>query len=73
MEPDLSTSYYKRILLENLIVSIEEAIFRDENLFTPANLRNYSDFWEQENLADHPHKANLFKWIRGVRLEEILN
>ena len=73
MEPDLSTSYYKRILSENLIVGIEEAIFRDENLFTPANLRNYSDFWKQEILADHPHRANLLKWIRGVRLEEILN
>ena len=46
MEPDLSTSYYKRILSENLIVVIKEAIFRDENLFTPANLRNYSDFWK---------------------------
>ena len=30
MEPDLSTSYYKRMLSENLIVGIEEAIFRDE-------------------------------------------
>ena len=73
MEPDLSTSNYKRIPLENLIVGIKEAIFRDENLFTPANLQNYSDFWEQEILADHPHRANLLKWIRGVRFEEVLN
>ena len=73
MKPDLSTIYYKKILSENLTVGIGEAIFRDENLFIPANLQNYSDFWEQEILADHPHKANLLKWIKGVRLEEFLN
>ena len=54
-------------------VGFEDAIFRDEKHFSPANLQNYLEFWENEILAQHPHKDNLLKWIKGVRIEEFLN
>ena len=52
---------------------MEDAIFREENSFIPANLQNFYDFWDQEILKDHPHRNNLLKWIKGVEIEEFLN
>ena len=52
---------------------MEDAIFREENSFIPANLQNFYDFWDQEILKDHPHRDNLLKWIKGVEIEEFLN
>ena len=45
----------------------------DETHFSPANLQKNLEFWENEILAQHPHKDNLLKWIKGVRIEEFLN
>ena len=52
---------------------MEDAIFREEDSFIPANLQNFYDFWDQEILKDHPHRDNLLKWIKGVEIEEFLN
>jgi len=37
--PDLSVEYYKNILKNQVNVSLEDAIFRDEKMFSPANLK----------------------------------
>ena len=73
VNPDLRSEYYKEIIAQNLNVTIEDAIFRNEEFFLPANLQNSIEFWEQEILAQHPHKDNLLKWIKGVQIEEFLN
>ena len=54
-------------------MSVEDAIFRNTDYFTTANLQNHLPFWEHEILKDHPHKATILKWLQGVRLEEFLN
>ena len=69
MDPD----FFKQILQGDQQVSLEDAIFRKEDLFVPSNLRNFYEFWEQEILKNHPHKDNLLKWIKGVEIEEFLN
>ena len=69
MDPD----FLKQILQGDQQVSLEDAIFRKEDLFVPSNLRNFYEFWEQEILKNHPHKDNLLKWIKGVEIEEFLN
>ena len=73
VNPDLNSTYYKEIISQNLNVTIEDAIFRDEDFFLPANIQNNIEFWELEILAQHPHKDNLLKWIKGVHFEEFLN
>ena len=50
-----TVEYYKNILKNRVNVTLEDAIFRDENLFSPANLRQNLEFWEHEILNDHPH------------------
>ena len=52
---------------------MEDAIFRKESLFQPANLQNHLKFWEEEILKDHPHRQSILGWLSGVRLEEFLN
>ena len=52
---------------------MEDAIFRKESLFQPANLQNHLKFWEEEILKDHPHRQSILGWLTGVRLEEFLN
>jgi len=69
----LKPEFYKEILLNKEKVKLEDAIFREENSFIPANLQNFYDFWDQEILKDHPHRNNLLKWIKGVEIEEFLN
>ena len=61
------------ILKNQVNVNLEDAIFRDEKLFSPANLRQNLEFWEHEILKDHPHKATILNWLQGVKLEEFLN
>ena len=56
-----------------LKVNLEDAIFRNEKLFSPANLRHNLEFWENEILKDHPHKSTILNWLQGVKLEEFLN
>ena len=73
VQPDLQPQFYKNILQNNKQVSLEDAIFRKEEFFIPANLKNFYEFWELEVLKDHPHKDNLLKWIKGVEIEEFLN
>jgi len=73
VQPDLQPQFYKNILQNNKRVSLEDAIFRKEEFFIPANLKNFYEFWELEVLKDHPHKDNLLKWIKGVEIEEFLN
>ena len=71
--PNLKPEFYKEILQNNLKVSLEDAIFRKEEHFIPANLQQFYNFWDQEILKDHPHRDNLLKWIKGVEIEEFLN
>ena len=52
---------------------MEDAIFRNTDMFVPANLEKLIAFWEQEILRDHPHKNTILKWWQGVQLEELLN
>ena len=69
----MKPEFYKEILLNKEKVKLEDAIFREEDSFIPANLQNFYDFWDQEILKDHPHRDNLLKWIKGVEIEEFLN
>ena len=71
--PDLSVEFYENILKNQVKVNLEDAIFRDEKLFSPADLRQNLEFWEHEILKDHPHKATILNWLQGVSLEEFLN
>ena len=73
MFPDLNIHYYKNILKNKALVSVEDAIFRDPNAFVTANLGRHISFWEHEILKDHPHKQTILKWIQGVKLEDFLN
>ena len=54
-------------------VSIEQAIFRNEDAFTPGNLYNHIEFWKTVILKDHPHRDMLLRWLPGIDLEEFLN
>ena len=73
MFPDLSKEFFQDILRNNKTVSIEDAVFRDNNFFLPENLKNHSPFWEEEILQDYPHKETILKWLQGVQIEEFLN
>ena len=55
------------------MVSIEDAVFRNNKFFKPANLQNHLPFWEKEILKDHPHKETILKWLQGVQIEDFLN
>jgi len=68
----MSVHQYKTILLEGKLVTLEEAVFRSEKAFRPANLKEHLDFWENEILKDHPFKNKLMGWLTGVRIEEFL-
>ena len=52
---------------------MEDAIFRKEDDFSPANLKHHLPYWEHEILRDHPHKQAILGWLKGVKLEEFLN
>ena len=52
---------------------MEDAIFRSESSFRPANLSTCLIFWENEILRDHPHKQKILSWLSGVKIEEFLN
>ena len=54
-------------------MTIEDAVFRKEGYFIPANLQNNLSFWEHEVLVDHPHKNTILNWLTGVKIEEFLN
>ena len=54
-------------------MKIEDAVFRSEPSFKPANLLNYIPFWSNEILKDHPHKQKILGWLTGVKIEEFLN
>jgi len=73
IQPPKNAQQYKDILLQKKKMSLEEAVFRSEKAFRPANLQEYSSFWEDEILKDHPHKQNLLKWIKGVDIDDFLN
>ena len=49
----------KAILKGKKNVAIEEAVFRSESFFKPANLLNHLPFWSDEILKDHPHKHKI--------------
>ena len=72
MKSGLSVHQYKSILLEGKRVSLEEAVFRSEKAFRPANLKEHLQFWEEEILKDHPFKNKLLGWLTGVKLEDFL-
>ena len=65
--PDFCIQYYKDILRLKKPVNLEDAIFRKESLFQPANLQNHLKFWEKEILKDHPHKQSILGWLTGVK------
>ena len=54
-------------------VTLEEAVFRSEVVFKPANLQKHRQLLEEEILAERPQKTTLLNWIRGIRIEEFLN
>ena len=54
-------------------MTIEDAIFRNESAFVPANLNRHRDFWEHVILKDHPHKQTLLGWLPGVHIQEFMN
>ena len=59
----LSVHQYKSILLKGKRVSLEEAVFRSEKEFRPANLKEHLQFWEEEILKDHPFETlGLVDW-----------
>jgi len=70
---EVSTEYFKWILKEKKNLSVDDAVFRPESSFKPANLLNCLPFWENEILKDHPHKQKIVGWLKGVRIEEFLN
>ena len=70
VKPDLTMNNYKSILLEGRRVTLEEAVFRSEKAFRPANLKEHLDFWENEILKDHPQKKVLLGYLSGVKLED---
>ena len=72
MKSGLSVHQYKSILLKGKRVSVEEAVFRSEKAFRPANLKEHLQFWEEEILKDHPFKNKLLGWLTGVKLEDFL-
>jgi len=65
--------FFKQILNAKSRVTLEEAIFRSEEAFRPANLQECRQFWEEEILKEHPQKQTLLNWIGGVKIEEFLN
>ena len=52
---------------------MEDASFRNNDAFTPTNLKKHIPFWENEILRDHPHKQTILKWLHRVQIEEFLN
>ena len=69
----LTPTYYRQILKEAEIVTLEHAVFRKEESFIHSNLKNFLPFWESEILKDHPHKHAILGWLSGVKIEEFLN
>jgi hypothetical protein len=69
----LTPAYYRQILKEAEIVTLEHAVFRKEESFIHSNLKNFLPFWESEILKDHPHKHAILGWLSGVKIEEFLN
>ena len=63
----------KKLLKDREQVTIENAVFRKEEYFIPANMQNNFACWEHEVLADHPHKNTILNWLTGVKIEEFLN
>ena len=70
---DQGTEFLKQTIHSNSKVTLEEAIFRSEQAFRPANLQEYKQFWENEILREHPQRTTLLNWIEGVKIEEFLN
>ena len=54
---------FKQTLNSNSKVTLEEAIFRSEVAFKPANLQECKQLWEDEILKEHPQKTTLLNWI----------
>ena len=73
MDSSHGKEFCKQILNANSKVTLEEAIFRSEEAFRPANLQECRQFWEEEILKEHPQKQTLLNWIGGVKIEEFLN
>ena len=73
MNIDKGKQSFTHILNSNSKVTLEEAIFRSEKAFKPANLKEHKQFWEEEILKEHPQKTTLLSWIEGVKIEEFLN
>ena len=72
VKPPTERDFFKRILNSKTSVTLEEAIFRSELAFKPANLKEHYQFWEEEILKDHPQKNTLLQWLTGVKIEEFL-
>ena len=72
METTKGREFFQQVLDSKSNVTLEEAIFRSEQAFKPANLQEHLQFWEEEILKDHPQKTNLLGWIKGVKIEEFL-
>ena len=73
INPKDGEQFFKQVLNSTTNVTLEEAIFRSEKAFRPANLQEHKQFWEDEILKEHPHKTTLLSWIEGVKIEEFLN
>ena len=73
MQSSQGKAFFQQTLSSNSKVTIEEAIFRSEMAFRPANLKEHKQFWKDEILKNHPQKSTLLQWIEGVKIEEFLN
>ena len=73
MDKTKGKEFFKQKLNPTSTVTLEEAIFRSEQAFKPANIREHAQFWEEEILKEYPQKTTLLSWIEGVKIEEFLN
>ena len=72
MQSATGNTAFKVLLADGRKVTLEEAIFKSSKDFRPATLKDHLQFWEHDILQGHPNKANLLKWIAGVKIEDFL-
>jgi len=65
---DQGTEFLKQTLHSNSKVSLEEAIFRSEQAFRPANLQECKQFWEHDILKGHPQKTLFWIGLKELKL-----
>ena len=72
VDPDLSVEYYKNILKNRRNVTLEDAIFRDETLFSPPNLKTEFGFLGTRNFKRPPSQSDYFELDPGSEARRVL-